>query len=252
MRLKDKVCIITGAAVGIGKASAVLFAQEGAQVVVNDIDKKLGAEAVEEIRKAGGTAEFFEADVSKQEEVRALIEFTVKRFGRVDVMFNNAGIVPVGPVMDCTEEEWHEAMEINVHSVVLGCQQVIPQMKKQGGGIILNTASIAGHAAIPNRGLYSGTKGAVIALTKSVAIDHIKDNIRVNCVSPGTVDTPSLRKRIAAHPDPSKALEQFIARQPMGRLGRPEDIACAALYLVSDESSYVTGITLVVDGGHCL
>jgi len=167
----------------------------------------------------------------------------------VDILFNNAGIVPPGKIHETTETEWDRAMAVNVKSVYLLCHEVVPLFLEQGGGVILNTASATALRSVPDRAAYSASKGAVITLTRSMALDYVKNNIRVNCLCPGTIDTPSLAQRLAAFADPAEARKQFIARQPMGRLGTAEEVAQAALYLVSDESGFVTGTAFSIDGG---
>jgi len=249
MRLKGKVAIITGAAAGIGRASAKLFAREGAGVVAVDLDRK-GTEAiVDEIANDAGKAVAIAADVSEKASALEIVRRTSERFGRVDILFNNAGIVTPGKIHETAEAEWDRAMAINVKSVYLLCHEVVPLFLEQGGGVILNTASATALRSVTDRAAYSASKGAVIALTRSMALDYVKNNIRVNCLCPGTIDTPSLAQRLAAFADPAEARKQFVARQPMGRLGTAEEVAQAALYLVSDESGFVTGTAFSIDGG---
>ncbi|HEU4752125.1 MAG TPA: SDR family oxidoreductase [Armatimonadota bacterium] len=249
MRLKDKVTIITGAGAGIGRASALLFAREGAKVVCSDLDPATGEETLRLAREAGAEGCFVPGDAASTEGVRRLVEETVARFGRLDVYFANAGIVPGGTVEDCTEEEWERAMAVNARSVFLACKYGIPAMRAGGGGTFVCTASVAGVAGVKNRAAYSASKMAVLGLVKSVALDYVAENIRINAICPGTVDTPSLHGRLRATGDYEAALKQFIARQPMGRLGTADEIAALALYLASDESGYMTGSHLVIDGG---
>ena len=249
MRLKGKVAIITGAAAGIGRASAKLFAREGAGVVAVDLDRK-GTEAiVDEIANDAGKAVAIAADVSEKASALEIVRRTRERFGRVDILFNNAGIVTPGKIHETTEAEWDRAMAINVKSVYLLCHEVVPLFLERGSGVILNTASATALRSVTDRAAYSASKGAVIALTRSMALDYVKNNIRVNCLCPGTIDTPSLAQRLAAFADPAEARKQFVARQPMGRLGTAEEVAQAALYLVSDESGFVTGTAFSIDGG---
>ena len=249
MRLKGKVAIITGAAAGIGRASAKLFAREGAGVVAVDLDQR-GTEAVaDEIANDAGKAMAIVADVSEKANALEIVRRTRERFGRVDILFNNAGIVPPGKIHETTEAEWDRAMAINLKGVYLLCHEVVPLFLERGGGVILNTASATALRSVTDRAAYSASKGAVIALTRSMALDYVKNNIRVNCLCPGTIDTPSLGQRLAAFADPAEARKQFVARQPMGRLGTAEEVAQAALYLVSDESGFVTGIAFSIDGG---
>ncbi|MFZ3266085.1 MAG: SDR family oxidoreductase [Terriglobales bacterium] len=249
MKLQGKTAIITGAAAGIGAASAALFAREGANVVAVDIDRERLEQICREIGEAGGNSLAVAADVSQLHDVHNALHSAIQQFGRVDILFNNAGIVPVGKVEAISEEQWDRAMAINVKSIYLFCHAIIPKFKEQGGGVILNTASATALRAVVDRACYTATKAAVIGLTKSMALDYVSDNIRVNCLCPGTVETPSLAQRLAAFPDPVTARKGFIARQPMGRFGTAEEIAQAALYLVSPAAEFVTGVAFAIDGG---
>jgi meso-butanediol dehydrogenase / (S,S)-butanediol dehydrogenase / diacetyl reductase len=249
MRLKDKVAIITGAAAGIGRASTLAFAREGAKVVAVDLDEEGIQSLAEAVSAAGGEAVAVQADASKAADVQRVVQVALKRFTRVDILFNNVGIVLRGKIHTITESEWDRTMMINVKSMFLLCREVIPVFLRQGGGVILNTSSATALRSVPDRVAYSTSKGAVLALTRSMALDYVRDNIRVNCLCPGTVDTPSFRQRMAAFPDPEEALRQFVARQPMGRLGTADEVAQAALYLVSDEAQFVTGVAFSIDGG---
>lgn len=249
MKLQGKTAIITGAAAGIGAASAALFAREGAKIVAVDLNRELLDQVQDQIERADGSCLAITADVSKRDEVLNVIRVTMEKFGRIDILFNNAGIVTPGKIEGITEEQWDRAMAINVKSMYLFCHALVPDFKKQGGGVILNTASATALRAVTDRACYSATKAAVIGLTKSMALDYVADNIRVNCLCPGTVDTPSLAQRIAAFPDPVEARKRFIARQPMGRFGTADEVAEAALYLVSPEAGFVTGLAFAIDGG---
>jgi NAD(P)-dependent dehydrogenase (short-subunit alcohol dehydrogenase family) len=249
MTLTGKIAIITGAAAGIGAASASLFAKHGAAIVAVDRDGTTLNRVCGEIVKAGGRCLPVVADVSKREDVSSVVHSTLENYGRVDILFNNAGIVTPGKVDEIDEEQWDRAFAINVKSMYLFCRAVVPEFEKQGGGVILNTASATALRAVVDRACYTATKSAVIGLTRSMAIDYVRDNIRVNCLCPGTVDTPSLAQRLAAFPDPGEARKNFIARQPMGRFGTAEEIAEAALYLVSPQAGFVTGLAFAIDGG---
>ena len=249
MRLMGKVAIVTGAAAGIGRASALLFAREAAKVAAADLDSSGIESLVREVAAAGGEALAVQADVSKADEVARTVRTVLEHFGRIDILFNNVGIVPRGKIHVISEAEWDRTMAINVKSMYLMCREVIPVFLEHGGGVILNTSSAVALRSVPDRVAYSTSKGAVLALTRSMAIDYVRDRIRVNCLCPGTVDTPSFRQRMAAFPDPKEALRQFIARQPMGRLGTADEVAQAALYLVSDEAQFVTGVAFPIDGG---
>ncbi len=249
MRLEGKVAIVTGAAAGIGRASALLFAREAAKVAALDVDDGGLQRLVQEVSASGGEALAVRADVSKADEVQRVVLAVLDRFGRVDILFNNVGIVPHGKIHTTTEAEWDRTMTVNVKSMYLLCREVVPVFLRQGGGVILNTSSATALRSVPDRAAYSTSKGAVLALTRSMAVDYVRDHIRVNCLCPGTLDTPSFRQRMAAFPDPEEALRQFVARQPMGRLGTAEEVAQAALYLVSDEAQFVTGAAFSIDGG---
>ena len=248
-RLAKKVTLITGAGAGIGRASALRFAAEGAAVIAVDRDAAAAEETAQRVRAARGRAEAEAADVAEPMAVRLLFGTIAARHARLDVLFNNAGIVLGGTAQDTTLEDWERSLRVNLTSMYLCCREAIPIMQRQGGGVILNTSSVAGLVGVKNRLAYSASKAGVVGLTKSIAIDYIADGIRCNCLCPGTVDTPSWRRRVAASPDPDAALQDMIARQPMGRVGTPEEIAALAAYLVSDEAAYTTGTAVFIDGG---
>jgi NAD(P)-dependent dehydrogenase (short-subunit alcohol dehydrogenase family) len=252
MRLKGKVAIITGAAAGIGRASAVLFAQEGAGIAAVDLDREGNEALASEILKAGGRAVAIAGDVSQAADVQRIVRQTREHFRTLDILFNNAGIVMKGKIHETTEEEWDRTAAINVKSMYLLCHEVVPIFLEQGSGVILNTSSATALRSVADRVAYSTSKGAVLALTRSMALDYAKNSIRVNCLCPGTIDTPSLGRRLSAFADPAEARRQFIARQPMGRLGTADEVAQAALYLVSDEAAFVTGTALSIDGGSAI
>lgn len=251
-KLAGKVAVITGAAAGIGRAACLLFAKEGATIAAVDCDAAGNAELVEEIRSIGGNAEALMADVASAQDVERVVRQVVESLKRVDILFNNAGIVAGGKIHTLTEEDWDRSFAINVKSMFLFSRAVIPLFLEQGGGVILNTSSTTALRVAPDRALYTATKGAVYSLTKSMALDYAGDNIRVNCVCPGTTDTPSLRARLSAKGNTEEMTKRFIARQPLGRLGTAEEMARAALYLVSDEASFVTGTAFQIDGGMSL
>jgi meso-butanediol dehydrogenase/(S,S)-butanediol dehydrogenase/diacetyl reductase len=252
VRLKDKVAIITGAGAGIGRASSLLFAREGARIGAIDVNPEGIESLAEEIRAGRGTAEAILADVSQSSDVQMVVTRVLDRLGRIDILFNNAGIVPHGKIHQTSESEWDRTMAVNVKSIFLFCHRVAPVFQKQGGGVILNTASATVLRNVPDRAAYTASKGAVLALTRSMALDYAKDNIRVNCLCPGTIDTPSLHERLKALGDVESVRKRFEARQPMGRLGTSEEIAQAALYLVSEEAAFVTGMAFSIDGGFSL
>ena len=247
--LRGKVALITGAASGIGRATALLFAREGATVVIVDVNEDGGKGLEREIISSGGTALFLAADASRDADCRRVTQLTVDRFGQIDVLFNNAGIIRRASVVELSEEDWDRVMDVNVKSIFLMCRQVIPIMARAGGGSIIHTASGWGLTGGPKAAAYCASKGAVVLLTKAMAVDHGPQNIRVNCICPGDTDTAMLR---AEAQQLGEATDRFLAeagRRPLGRVGKPEEIAQAALFLASNASSFVTGTALVVDGG---
>lgn len=249
MQLQDKVAIITGAGAGIGRACCLLFSAEGAKVVAVDIDAAALNLVAEEVRHAAGTILAIQGDVSRGEDVERVVAAAGESFPAMHILFNNAGIVPHGKIHDTTEADWDRTMAVNVKSMYLMSRAVIPIFLKHGGGVILNTSSATALRSVVDRAAYSASKGAVLALTKSMAIDYVRDGIRVNCLCPGTIDTPSLQQRLAAFGNPEEARKQFIGRQPMGRLGTAEEVAKAALFLVSEDARFVTGTAFSIDGG---
>lgn len=251
-KLAGKIAIITGSAAGIGRASCLLFAKEGARVAAVDCDADGNAKLVEEIRSLGGAAEALTADVSSSQDVERVVQQIISQWKQVDILFNNAGIVPGGKIHTLTEDEWDRSFAINVKSMFLFSRAVIPSFLRHGGGVILNTSSTTALRVAPDRALYTATKGAIFSLTKSMALDYAPDNIRVNCLCPGTTDTPSLRARLSAGGNTEEMTKKFIARQPLRRLGTAEEMAQAALYLVSDDAGFVTGSAFQIDGGMSL
>lgn len=252
MRLQNKVAIITGAGSGIGRESALLFAREGAGVVVADITESAGRETVELI---GDHAFFVKVDVSNGRDAEQMVRQTVQRWGRVDILFNNAGIdLPQATnVVDTAEADWDRILAVNLKGVFWGSRYALPVMMEQRAGVIINTASRAGLAATPQEAAYCASKGAVVSLTRQMALDYAPYNIRVNCVCPGVMEEPTIDRRKFLQARSAEAVAQrnqkFAQLNPLGRLCTPQDIARAALYLASDESAYVTGTALLVDGG---
>jgi len=245
-RLKDKVATITGGGSGIGRATCLLFAREGAKVVVADYIAEGGNETVRQISAADGQAVFVQADVSKSADVRNMIGAAVRNYGRVDILFNNAGIEgPSTKLANLKEEDWDRVIAIDLTSVYLGMKYVIPEMIKQGGGVILSTASVAGLVGFQGSGAYAAAKAGVINLTRLAALEYADKNIRVNCICPGVIETPMVERVMGGRPR-----ERIVRSEPIGRLGRPEDIANAALFLASDESSFATGAPFIIDGGY--
>jgi NAD(P)-dependent dehydrogenase (short-subunit alcohol dehydrogenase family) len=245
MRLENKVALITGGGSGIGKASCLLFAREGAKVVVVDL-KKETAEAT--AKQIGTNARPFGADVSKARDAEAMVAFAEKTFGRLDIVFNNAGVFhPKDESVTSTPEDiWDMVIDINLKGVFFGCQYAIPALQRAGGGSIINTASFVAvmGAAVPQIA-YTASKGGVLAMTREIAVEFARQNIRANALCPGPVETPLLAELLA---DPARRQRRLV-HIPMGRFARPEEIASAALFLASDESSYVNGATFLVDGG---
>jgi NAD(P)-dependent dehydrogenase (short-subunit alcohol dehydrogenase family) len=243
-RLDGKVAIITGAGSGMGRAAAILFAKEGAKVVVADWVTEGGEETVKKIKQVGGEAIFIKTDVSKTEDIKKMIKTAVDTYGRLDVLYNNAGIAgELGPITDCTEDNWDKVQAINLRGLWLAMKYAIPEMLKTGGGSIVNTASLAANRAVPNAPAYTASKGGVVSLSRATAIEWATKNIRVNCINPGRITTPMV---LAMGPEINKI---FLSAIPQGRFGEPEEVAQAALFLASDESSHITGQTLAVDGG---
>lgn len=250
MRLAGKVAIITGAGAGIGRASALFFAKEGAEVVVADCDPEEGARTVRLIKGNGGVAIFVQVDVSKAANVKNMVKTTVETYGKLDILINNAGIYAQANVVEVAEEEWDRILDVNLKGVFLCSKYSIPEMIKGGGGSIVNIGSEAGIVGIKNQVAYNVSKSGVIALTKSMAIDFAAHNIRVNCVCPGTTETPLVEAALERAPDPAAARRAVEEVRPANRLGRPEEIAAGILYLASDESPYATGSILSIDGGY--
>ena len=249
MRLENKVCIVTGGGSGIGRASCLLFAREGARLVVAD-KRKAAADAVAtECVATGAEAIAVEVDVSQAADAERMISRTLEAFGRLDVLVNNAGYGIAGTVLETDEKAWDDLMAVNVRGVFLCTKFAIPAMKANGGGTIVNTASVVAAVGIRNRAAYCASKGAVAALTRAIAIDHVADGIRCNAVAPGTIDTPYFDEILRKSPDPQAVRKGLEARQLLGRLGTPEEIAAGILFLASDESRFATGTILTIDGG---
>lgn len=242
---KNKVAIVTGGSFGIGRAAAVAFARKGAKVAV--VDWIEDNETVDLIKKAGSEAIFIKCDVSNTSDVKAMVEKTVNAFGRLDFAFNNAGIEGMTAItQDCTEENWDKTLGVNLKSIWLCMKNQIPEMQKQGKGVIINCASIAGLVGFPGLPAYVASKHGVIGLTKTAALECAKSGIRVNAVCPGAIKTPMIDRLTGKK---KEAEDQFAALEPIGRLGEPEEVANAVLWMCSDEASFVTGHAMAVDGG---
>lgn len=245
LRLKGKAALVTGAASGIGRASALLFAHEGSRVVVADYAADAGLETVRAIQAGGGEAIFVQVDVSDSHQVTRMVETAIEAYGRIDILFNGAGVLHYGTVLETDERDWNRVLSINLNGTYLSCRAVLPHMIRQGGGSIINVASTVGaHDACAHAVAYVTSKAGVTLLTKCMAIDHARQGVRVNALCPGATDTPMLRKALKP-----EELEALAASHPIGRLARPEELAQAALFLASDDASFVTGSAMYVDGG---
>jgi len=250
VRFQDRIVVVTGAGSGIGKATALAFGREGAKVVAADVNAASAQATADQIKGAGGQAESFQVDVSVAADVERMVTTTVERFGRLDVLVNNAGVVFLLHLTEVPEEGWDWMMSINLKGVFLGCKYAIPQMIRQGKGAIVNMASIAGLRGFSSHTAYGAAKGGVVQLTKALAVESARKGVRVNCVCPATIDTPMLDKDAGRKvPDKATFMQMAAKGCPMGRIGRPEEVAAAILFLASDEASYITGVALPVDGG---
>jgi len=251
MRLKDKVTIVTGAGSGIGAATAVIFAKEGARVVVADIEKQKGTSTVDLIKSNNGEAIFIHVDLTTADSIRKMVESTIEIYGKLDILVNNAGIYLQADVVETSEKDWDRIMAVNLRGAFLCSKFSIPEMIKDGkSGVIVNVGSEAGIVGIKNQVAYNVSKAGIIELTKSMAVDFAPQNVRVNCVCPGTTETELLKEVLSGARDPEKARRELETVRPANRLGRPEEIAYGILYLASDESSYATGAILSIDGGY--
>lgn len=250
MRLKAKVAVITGAGRGIGRAAAELFAREGASVVLAELEEDPGRDAERVIRGSGGEVTFIRTDVSNSDDVQALFAATEEKYGALHVLYNNASIFlgrEDGPVTNLPEATWDKIVGVNLRGLFLCCKYGIPLIIKSRGGSVINTGSSASIMGIPGCDAYTAAKGATVTLTRSMAVEYAPKNVRVNCIAPAGIDTEMLRESSLDNPDFDE--EAFFAKAPMGRYGAPEEVAKIALFLASDESSYVNGAVVVADGG---
>lgn len=250
MRLKNKIALITGAGSGIGRTTAIRFAKEGAVVIVNDRDTEKGQSVVAEIKEQGGTAMFLIADVTSAESVLSMVEQAIASYGQIDILFNNAGISGVGLLHEIEPDAWQAVMDVNIKGVYLASKYVLPYMMAKRSGSIINMSSCIAEIGLANRASYAASKGAILALTKSMQVDYAPYNIRVNALLPGTILTPFVEQYLrTSYDDPEQAMAALKTRQLSGDLGKPDDVASAALFLASDESKFMMGSPLYIDGG---
>ena len=248
-RLEGKRAVVTGAGSGIGRAIAMRLADEGARVVLADVDERAAEAVAKEVGDAGGEALAQKTDVTKAADVEALVRRAVDAWGGLDVMVNNAGVGVAGTAPVTGEEDYDFVMDVAVRGTFLGMKYAIPAIRDSGGGSVVNMSSVAALVGIPDRAVYSAAKGAVLAITRAAAIDHVAEGVRVNAIAPGTVDTPWIGRITSGYDDPEEARANMQARQPHGRFVTPEEIAAMAAYLAADESGSVIGACMVVDGG---
>ncbi len=252
MILKGQVAIVTGAGSGIGVASARLFAKEGAKVILADIDSPAAESAAESIRDFGGEAIAVRTDVCVQQDITNMIKIAVERYGKLSILFNNAGggmYARDAPITEISEEGWDRSINLHLRAVFLGCKYAIPEMIKAGAGVILSTASVLGFVAMPALPAYCAAKGGVIALTRQIALDYARYQIRANCICPSWIQTRTMEAGIARSTDPARYRKEIIKSVPLGRFGSPEEAANVALFLISSQSSFITGAAVIVDGG---
>jgi NAD(P)-dependent dehydrogenase (short-subunit alcohol dehydrogenase family) len=250
MRLRNKVAIITGAGSGIGRTTALLFSEEGAQVAIVEIDKERGQDTVDMIRGKGEKALLIPTDITDSSQVKSMVNKVIETYGKMNILVNNAGLYLQGDAISTNEKQWDKIMMVNLRAAFLCCKYCIPGMIESGGGVVINVSSEAGIVAIKNQVAYNTSKAGLISLTKSIALDFASQNIRANCVCPGTTQTPLVASVLAKRADPERARREVEKIRPANRLGKPEEIAYGILYLASDESPYATGAVLSVDGGY--
>jgi NAD(P)-dependent dehydrogenase (short-subunit alcohol dehydrogenase family) len=248
-RLEKKVAIVTGGAMGIGRAAAQALAQEGAKVLIADIDERAGAAVVGEITSAGGQAFFQRADVGVMADVEQMVAAAVERYGQLDVLVNNTGVAIGGSAAEMEELDWQRVLNINLGGVWRGMKHAIPRMIAAGGGSIVNMSSAQALVGFAGWAGYAASKGGIIALTQQAAVEYAPHNIRVNAIAPGTIQTPMNEALYAATPDPAQTLNAWASLHPLNRVGQPSEVAAAIVFLASDEASFITGAVLRVDGG---
>lgn len=248
-KLDGKVAIVTGSAMGIGRATAVLLAKEGAKVVVADVNEQEARETVHMIKEEGGDGLYIHTDVYQSESVKELVEQTIEKFKKIDILHNNVGIALGSTIVETTDELWDKVLGVNLGGVYRGCKYVIPHMIRNGGGSIINTTSVQALVGFAGWAAYAASKGGIISLTQQIALEYAKHNIRVNSVAPGTIETPMNTKIFDEVDDPQKLIETWNNMHPLGRFGKPEEIAEVVLFLASDSSSFITGQCIVADGG---
>ncbi len=248
-RLDNKVAIVTGGAMGIGKAAAAALAKEGAKVAIGDINEEVGRATTEAIRRAGGEVFFHKTDVGVSAGVEGLVNATVDRYGKLDVIFNNVGVAIGGSAADMSEEDWNRVLNINLGGVWRGIKYAVPQMIKNGGGSIINTTSVQALVGFKGWSGYAASKGGINSLTQQAAIEYAPYQIRINAIAPGTIMTPMNEKIFKEAPDPEVVIRSWNEAHPIGRFGQPEEVAGLVVFLASDESSFITGEIIRVDGG---
>jgi len=248
----DQVALITGGTAGIGRATAVEFARQGAKVVVTGRRETAGAQTLEMIRAAGGEVAYIRADVSSEEDCRRMVEFALDSFGRLDFAFNNAGVEGAANTLNTHEQttaNYRQVMDINVFGVLMSMKHEIQAMLRLGGGVIVNNASVAGMVGMPGMSVYVASKHAVLGLTKSAALEYAKDDIRINAVSPAVIETPMFDRFAEVSDEPDDMVKQMASYHPIGRIGKPEEVAAAVAFLCTPAASFITGTNLAVDGG---
>ena len=249
MRLEGRKAIITGGGAGIGEAIAKAFAKEGASVVLADMDLETTEGGAAALRDDGHTAHAVQCDVRDGKSVADMVGEAAQRLGSIDTIVNNAGWGRAGKLLETSEEDWDRMMDVNVKGVFLVSKHTLPYLLDSGGGCIINMASVAGVVGVPDRTAYCASKGGVISLTRAIALDYVEQGLRCNSISPGTVDTPWVGRMTAQFPDPEATWAEMVARQPMGRLGQPDEVAAGAVYLASDDAAFITGTNIIIDGG---